>query len=200
MWLDDYGEEYKMMFPTNRAKKVLSRPQVDFYGFVKIDCKKTGTNSIIHFHKPSSSTDRFKVVAHMFTEEKTKPLYTVKGKWNGLLTVEKQDGDPMTFFSAREAEVEPKIMYPVSQQSFYESRRLWRDTVRALVEKNYELAERLNKEVGKEHEEMPLDTKYFKKVSGRRGILQYELQNQDKRFRQMPGVVGNMGGLKLRKK
>ncbi len=179
--LDDFKEEYKMTLPTNRAKGVLSKPRIDFHGFVKVECSESGYQSIIWFPKSKTETDRFRVGAYVIPPGSNSPLYVVRGKWNGVMTLEKGHGEPITLFSAREAPVERKLMYPVRQQSFYESRRLWRRVVKAMVEHDLERAEKLYKDTQRDFKDMPQNLKYFKKKKGNKRSLTYELINWKER-------------------
>ena len=107
------------------ARNVLRRPQVDFNGFVRIVCPKTGYHALVRFPRPKTKGERFGVNAKVFSVEKGHlPIHSISGKWNSEMKIERA-GSEVTFYNPQEARPEPKVTYAVERQSFYESRRLW---------------------------------------------------------------------------
>ncbi len=179
--LENFGEEYQMTLPNNRGKNVLTDPQVDFAGFVRIICVQTGYHCVIRFPDPKR-IDRFRVKAHLYARNKKDhpdhiPIYKVTGKWNGEMKVEREDSEPIVFYNAR-TPIEKKITYKIQKQSFYESRRLWRDVVHNIIHSNWEVAEELKRGIENQYDEKPQEAKFFRQAEKKKenkNRLEYEL-------------------------
>ncbi len=184
--LDEFGEEYLMTLPNNRAKNVLNEPQVDFAGFSRIVCKQTGYHCVIRFPNPKL-VDRFRVQAFVYSVKKgTNAIFKVTGKWNGEMMVEREEGEAAVFYNPKSQNIEKKITYPVHQQSFYESRRLWRDVVKNIIAQNWELAEEIKRDIETQFDEKPQPIQFFEKKEihhhggNRKGRVDYHLAMSNK--------------------
>ncbi len=166
--LGEYCEDYVFTLPVNKVKHARSKPQVDFHDSIRITCVRTGYHCAIRFLPASYGEDRFQIKAYMYHGNKGPLLYRVDGHWNGVMSVKKEENDAPSamFCSARDIFHEAKIMRSINDQADFESRKIWKNVVRGIVTKHWDLADKHREKIKMENMENPMKLKYFQRSGG----------------------------------
>ncbi|CAI4230070.1 unnamed protein product [Auanema sp. JU1783] len=139
--LHDYDEQYTVTFPSGYGRSIMSTPWVELGGKVNIVCEETGYYADIEFlTKPFFGGKAHKVQGFVYRKGNKKPVLTIKGEWNGVMTAKPANGEEYVFIDVKAEKEMKKECEPVMQQGERESRRLWRHVTAALLRNRINIA------------------------------------------------------------
>ncbi|CAG0913599.1 unnamed protein product [Notodromas monacha] len=126
----DHNEEYIFSFPSGYGRSILTVPWMELGGTCSVHCPQTGYNATVEFlTKPFYGGKKHRITSDAFRPGEKKPYLSVKGEWNGLMTVKWADSGIIT-----------KELQPVLEQEDFESRKLWKDVTIGLKYGDIEMA------------------------------------------------------------
>ncbi|VDM46320.1 unnamed protein product [Toxocara canis] len=125
--LHEFDEEYTVTFPSGYGRSIMSTPWVELGGKVTVSCPKTGYCADIEFlTKPFFGGKPHRINANVYRAGFKKPILSIKGEWNGVMTAKPLTSDEFVFIDVKEKTESKKECVPVMEQGERESRRLWR--------------------------------------------------------------------------
>ena len=123
-----YGEVYVMTYPGAVTHGVLgSNLVLNIEGTATVTCQQTGWSAELMFSGKNN------IEGKIYSGEKE--ISTVFGEWSGLVKIKSDDiVDDRVFLDMRDwtQPSEEKLVKPVSEQNWNESRRLWRKVILCL--------------------------------------------------------------------
>lgn len=129
----EHDEEYILNFPSGYGRSILTVPWVELGGTCQITCNKTGYSANIEFlTKPFYGGKKHRISAEILNPGEKKPVLTVEGEWNGVMTAKWRDGSTETFVDTQTMATVKKIVKPVHEQALNESRFMWREVTAGL--------------------------------------------------------------------
>ncbi|KAI0209600.1 Oxysterol-binding protein-related protein 9 [Lamellibrachia satsuma] len=136
--VEDYGEEYIIMFPSAYGRSILTVPWIELGGKIELSCAKSGYHATVEFlTKPFYGGKKNQVVAEIFAPKQKKSFCTIKGEWNGQMTAKFEDNPKNELFlDTKTMPVVKKKVLPIADQDEFESRRLWKEVTQCLKDKN----------------------------------------------------------------
>ncbi|OZC06616.1 PH domain protein [Onchocerca flexuosa] len=139
--LHDHNEEYVLTFPNGYGRSIMSTPWIELGGKVTVNCVKTGYSAEIDFlTKPFFGGKAHRISGSIYRSGFRKPILTIKGEWNGVITAKPLNGEEYLFVDVKHYPEVKKECEPVARQGDRESRRLWRHVTVALQKNNIQLA------------------------------------------------------------
>ncbi|XP_045623888.1 oxysterol-binding protein-related protein 9 isoform X2 [Procambarus clarkii] len=131
--LMDHDEEYILNFPSGYGRSILTVPWVELGGTCQITCNKTGYNANIEFlTKPFYGGKKHKIYAEVLSPGEKKPVLTVEGEWNGVMSSKLRDGESNIFVDTQSMGTVKKNVKSIAQQAANESRFMWKDVTAGL--------------------------------------------------------------------
>ncbi|GIX92175.1 oxysterol-binding protein-related protein 11 [Caerostris extrusa] len=125
-----FGETYVFSLPCAYLRCILTVPWIELGGRVPITCAATGYNASVTFQtKPQQSGIPHKVSGEIKYSDDI--LYRISGEWNNNETKS---------INVQELKRFHKHVRPLDQQDVFESRKLWQDVIKAILEENYDKA------------------------------------------------------------
>lgn len=175
--LCDLNEEYILTFPNGYGRSILTVPWIELGGSVTINCPQTGYHAEIEFlTKPFYGGKKNKVTAEIYAPNEKKSFVSIAGEWSGLMEAKWHDSaKPKTevFVDVNKIPIFKKQVRPISEQTEYESRNVWKEVTAGLKLNEIERATNAKCQVEqKQREEAKIrkdndgiwETKYFKAV------------------------------------
>ncbi|VDN43916.1 unnamed protein product [Gongylonema pulchrum] len=108
---------------------------------VTVNCIKTGYSAEIDFlTKPFFGGKPHRISGNIYRSGFKKPILTIKGEWNGVMTAKPLNGEEYIFVDVKRYPEVKKECEPVAKQGERESRRLWRHVTVALKRNNIQVA------------------------------------------------------------
>ncbi|XP_042900927.1 oxysterol-binding protein-related protein 11 isoform X2 [Parasteatoda tepidariorum] len=162
-----YGETYVFTFPSAYLRCMLTVPWIELGGRISVSCAATDYNASITFQmKPQQSGIPHKVTGEIKQAEEL--VYRISGEWNNILNFTSVDNVSETL-DVQDLKRCHKHVRPLDQQDTFESRRLWQNVTKAILEENFEIAttEKLKLEELQREEErnfLSSDTEYSGKL------------------------------------
>ncbi|GIY25065.1 oxysterol-binding protein-related protein 11 [Caerostris darwini] len=133
-----FGETYVFSLPCAYLRCILTVPWIELGGRVPITCAATGYNASVTFQtKPQQSGIPHKVSGEIKYSEDI--LYRISGEWNNVLHFTSVDNETKSI-NVQELKRFHKHVRPLDQQDVFESRKLWQDVIKAILEENYDKA------------------------------------------------------------
>lgn len=106
-----------------------------------IKCEKTGLQADIEFKTKGFISGSYDAIEGVVKDEKSKILYNISGKWNGVMDLEDaKTGEKKVFYDTTASEIYKAQVKPFEQQAQNESRKLWHKTLIALDQKDHKAA------------------------------------------------------------
>uniref|UniRef100_A0A915BG73 Oxysterol-binding protein n=1 Tax=Parascaris univalens TaxID=6257 RepID=A0A915BG73_PARUN len=125
--LHEFDEEYTVTFPSGYGRSIMSTPWVELGGKVTVNCIKTGYCADIEFlTKPFFGGKPHRINANVYRVGFKKPILSIRGEWNGVMTAKPLTGDEFVFVDVKQKTESKKECVAVMEQGQRESRRLWR--------------------------------------------------------------------------
>lgn len=127
-----HNEDYEITFPRFVVKGlVVGSQSLTLLGNARIACPQSGYSAELDFRaagffsgQPNFVHCQIKHVNHK------KPLYTIEGKWDEVMTIVGRTGGKQVFFDCRASPVTtPALVAPITEQTENESRRVWNKVV-----------------------------------------------------------------------
>jgi len=131
-YLLSIGEEYEACFPHIIVKGVIfGTLTMDLCGSAYLKCPQSGYVADMEFKTRGifSGKESYVVVKVKKNSDK-KPLYTLEGRWDDVITITNHSTNQTTeFFNAKVGSVLHKVIPLESEQQENESRRLWHKVI-----------------------------------------------------------------------
>lgn len=160
-------------------RSILTVPWIELGGKVTITCPQTGYRADVDFlTKPFYGGKRNRITAEVYAPLETKSFLSVTGEWSGQMLAKYNDGThksskPEVFVDVNKLPTFKKNVRRISEQTDFESRRIWLEVTAGLCLNDIERAttaksklEQRQREEAKQRKESNIDwnTKYFKPV------------------------------------
>lgn len=139
----DFNEEYEIGFPHIMVKGVLvGAIQITLSGQAKVSCAQSGYYAEFDFKtKGLLRGKRNYVVANVKHTSSKKVLYTIEGRWDGVMTISSPaTGETFSFLDIQTAPVCKQSVPPLEAQAENESQRVWHRVVENILKNNEEVA------------------------------------------------------------
>lgn len=134
-----HGEKHLMTMPTLLVKGLATgKPYPALEGSAYIS-SSSGYITEIRFEAGSKLGfgSKNRVTAEVFgTQVGKRLLFTIKGSWDGRLTVKNEQGKTVEEFDVRKIPVTRLYVRPLDKQTPWESRRAWRHVIEGIKEAN----------------------------------------------------------------
>lgn len=136
------NEVYSMNQPNVYCRGILfGKLKMELGDHMVIRCEKLGLEADIEFKTKGFITGDYDVIEGTVKEISTlKTLYTITGKWNGVMEIQEGKGSKALFLDAQQTETFPLQVKPMEEQIDIESRKLWDSTIKALAENDHRVA------------------------------------------------------------
>ncbi|XP_042214451.1 oxysterol-binding protein-related protein 9-like isoform X2 [Homarus americanus] len=131
--LMEHDEEYILNFPSGYGRSILTVPWVELGGTCQITCNKTGYSANVEFlTKPFYGGKKHRISAEVLSPGEKKPIVTVEGEWNGVMTAKCREGEPKPFVDTQTMGTVKKNVKSIAQQAPNESRFMWKEVTAGL--------------------------------------------------------------------
>ncbi|KAI5867071.1 Oxysterol-binding protein [Durotheca rogersii] len=137
------GEKYWLTQPNMYARGIL-------FGAMKYElgdrsvvrCPELGLTAEIDFKTKGWVSGTYNAIGGTIKDDRTgQALFEISGLWSEEMSIKDiRTGRKDTFFDARKARPSRPRVRPLAEQDERESQRLWKETARAVKDKNHELA------------------------------------------------------------
>lgn len=122
-----HKEDYEIEFPHFAVRGLLiGALNLQLCGTAKISCPQTGYSAEMEFRSKGFFTGK---PNYVFTQVKhvnhKKPIYTIEGRWDEVLTIVGRKGKPQIFIDVQNTPSTRATVAPLNQQAENESRRVW---------------------------------------------------------------------------
>lgn len=136
------NEVYSMNQPNVYCRGILfGKLKMELGDHMVIKCEKLGLEADIEFKTKGFITGDYDVIEGTVKDTNTlKTLYTITGKWNGVMEIQEGKGAKELFIDTKETKTYPLQVKPLDEQLENESRRLWESTIKALAENDHRTA------------------------------------------------------------
>lgn len=136
------NEVYSMTQPNVYCRGILfGKLKMELGDHMLIKCESLELEADIEFKTKGFISGDYDVIEGTVKDSRTgKILYTITGKWNGVMEIQETKGSKEEFLDTREIKTYPPQVKPMEEQLPHESRKLWDSTTRALGENDHKTA------------------------------------------------------------
>jgi len=133
-----HKEDYEITFPHFIVKGlVFGALSLTLSGSARLSCPQSGYTAELDFKSKGLFTGKSNYVCAQIKHKKSKkPLYTIEGRWDDVLTITDSRGKSEVFFDANAAPKSQMVVNPVSEQEMNESRRVWQKVIHNIINDN----------------------------------------------------------------
>uniref|UniRef100_A0A158R5I6 Oxysterol-binding protein n=1 Tax=Syphacia muris TaxID=451379 RepID=A0A158R5I6_9BILA len=139
--LYEHNEDYMVTFPNGYGRSIMGTPWFELGGKVTVTCPQTGYYAEVDFlTKPFFGGKPHRIIGNIYRPCFKKPILSLKGEWNGVITAKPLVGNEYLFINVKEKDEVKKECIPVMQQGNRESRKLWRHVTLGLKRNKISMA------------------------------------------------------------
>lgn len=135
----DHSEEYEIGFPHIVVKGVLvGAIQITLAGTAILSCAQSGYYAEFDFKTKGLVRGKHNyVVANIKHTSSKKTLYTIEGRWDGVMNITSvATNETLPFLDIHNAPVCKQVVPPLENQAENESQRVWRKVVENILKNN----------------------------------------------------------------